>query len=66
MIHRSELCWILGLMFLDVCLVNPTKGLHEHVVHGRTQITHEAHQEERNLQDGVLDELDAVDDIFGP
>lgn len=53
-------------MLLHVCAVNPREGGHEHLVHGGGEVAYETHQEEGNLQDGVLDELHAVDDITLP
>lgn len=53
-------------MLLVVCLVDPREGVHEHVVESGRDVAHERHEEERNLQDGVLDEVDAFDYILVP
>lgn len=65
-VQRSKFRRVLGLVLCDVGLVNPLKGIHEHLVHSRAEVSHEAHEEERNLKDVVLDEFDAVDDILVP
>jgi hypothetical protein len=47
-------------------LVDPREGVHEHVVESGCDVAHERHEEEGHLQDRVLDEVDAFDDILVP
>jgi hypothetical protein len=53
-------------MLADVGRVYPVERVHEHAVHCWTQISHQAHEKERDLQHGMLDELYAIDDIVIP
>jgi hypothetical protein len=62
----SEVVGVLALVLLVVCLVDPREGVHEHVVKGGCDVAHERHEEERYLQDRVLDEVDAFDYILVP
>jgi hypothetical protein len=62
----SQVVGVLALVFLVVGLVDPGERVHEHVVEGRGDVAHEGHEEEGHLQDGVLDEVDAVDDVGVP
>lgn len=53
-------------MLLVVCLVDPREGVHEHVVEGGCDVTHERHEKERHLKDRMLNEVDAFDYILIP
>jgi hypothetical protein len=62
----SQVVGVLALVFLVVGLIDPGERVHEHVVEGGRDVAHEGHEEEGHLQDGVLDEVDAVDDVGVP
>ena len=66
MVRGSQVVGVLALVLLVVCLVNPREGVHEHVVESGRDVAHECHEEERHLQDRVLDEVDAFDYILVP
>ena len=57
MIWLAKCGRILVLVLLVVCVVDPGKRVHEHVVKGWRDISHERHEEERNLQDITLDKI---------
>jgi len=65
-VHGSQVIRILVLVLLHVRLVDPLQAVHEHVIHRRAQVPHQTHEEEGDLQDGMLDEVDAIDDLFVP
>lgn len=50
----------------DVGLVDPVEGSHEEVVEGRGDVAHEAHEEEGELEDVVLDEAETADERVVP
>ena len=41
-------------------------GLFSHIIHCWRDITHKGHQEEGQLQDGMLDEGEGLDDLLVP
>jgi hypothetical protein len=66
MIHGPQLIRVLAFVLLVICLVDPGERVHEHVVEGGRDVAHEGHQEERYLQDGMLDEVYAFDHVGVP
>ena len=66
MVRGSQVVGVLALVLLVVCLVDPSERVHEHVVQSGRYVAHERHEEEGNLQDGVFDEVDAVNYIGVP
>lgn len=66
MVRGSQVVWVLALVFLVVCLVDPGERVHEHVVESGCDVAHERHEKERHLQDGVLDEVYAFDYVGVP
>jgi len=65
-VRSSQVVGVLALVLLIVCLVDPSERVHEHVVESRRDVAHERHEKEGHLQDGVLDEVDAVNYIGVP
>lgn len=65
-VHCSQLFGVLAGVFLVVGLVDPGKGVHEHVVKRGGDVAHQGHEEEGHLEDGVLDEVDAFDYVGVP
>jgi hypothetical protein len=82
-VHCAELVGVFALVLCDVCLVNPSEGLHEpgtisrlslsldgvessHVVQRRTDVSHETHEEEGQLQHRMLEELETFHNIIVP
>lgn len=65
-VHGPELVGVFAFVLLDIGLVDPAKGFHEHVVERRADVSHEAHEEEGNLQDRVFDKVQAVNDFIVP
>lgn len=57
---------VIILVFLLVGMVYPAEGVHEHVVKCRGDVAHQCHEEERNLEDVVLDEVQAADEVIIP
>ena len=66
MVRGSQVAWVLALVFLIVCLVDPRERVHEHVVESGRDVAHERHEEEGHLQDGVLDEVYAFNHVGVP
>lgn len=66
MVERSKRRGILSLVFGDIGNVDPLEGPHEHIVHSRRNISHGAHQEERQLQNTLFDEADARGGLVVP
>jgi len=65
-VNSPQLIRVLAFVLLVVCLVDPGERVHEHVVEGGRNVAHEGHQEERYLQDGMLDEVYAFDHVGIP
>ena len=53
-------------MFLDVGLIDPAEGIHEHLIQRRGDVPHEGHQEEGNLEDRVLEKVQAINHRIVP
>ena len=66
MINGPQLIRVLAFVLLVVRLVDPCERVHEHVVESGRDVTHEGHQEEGYLQDGMLDEVYAFDHVGVP
>lgn len=65
-IWGSELGRVIVLVFLLVGGVDPAEGVHEHVVQGGGYVAHQGHEEEGDLEDVVLDEVQAADEVVIP
>jgi hypothetical protein len=81
MVEGAEVMRVLGLVLLDVRLIDPQERVHEpgtsavhmqsiwqsiHLVQCRCDVAHHRHEEQGNLEDGVLEEVEAVDYAFVP
>lgn len=53
-------------MLLLVGVVDPTEGVHEHVVQGGGYVAHQSHEKKRDLEDVVLDKVQAADEVIIP
>lgn len=53
-------------MLLLVGFVNPTEGVHEHVVQGGGDVAHQRHEKKGDLEDIVLDKVQAADEVIIP
>lgn len=60
MIWLAKCGWILVPVLLVVCVVDPCQRIHKHIVKGWRDISHERHEEERNLQDVALNKVQLV------
>ena len=81
-VESAEVVGILGLVLLDIGVIDPTQRVHEpgvrvsttlclagaslHVVEGGGDVTHHGHQEEGHLKDRVLQEVQALNDTVIP
>jgi hypothetical protein len=66
MVYGPQLVRVLSFVLLVVCLVDPGERVHEHVVECGRDVAHESHQEEGYLQDGMLDEVYALNHVGVP
>lgn len=66
MIHGAQVSWVFGLVLADVRGIDPLQTVHEKIVKGRAHVPHQAHKEERHLQNGMLDEVNAFNNIIVP
>jgi hypothetical protein len=53
-------------MFCDVCAIHPIQGFHKDIVECGSEVAHECHEKEWNLQNRVLDKFQAVDYLIVP
>jgi hypothetical protein len=59
-IHGAKVTGVLRLVLLNVRLVDPVERVHEHLVQGWRNVSHERHQEEGHLENRVLEEVEAI------
>ena len=65
-VGRAQGIWVFRLVLLVVGLVDPFQGIHEHVIERGRDVTHQAHEEEGDLEHRVGDEVQAPDQLIVP
>lgn len=58
--------WVVVLVLLQIGVVDPAEGVHEHVVESGSDVAHQGHEEKGDLEDVVLDEIETVDEAVIP
>lgn len=54
------------LVLFYICLVDPAQRVHEHVIEGRGDVTHQCHEKQRCLQNMVGQQLEEIDYALVP